>query len=440
MSKFGDIIRMGNRSTLQMPDAFHRKAANINPTARTAVYRDGNPVRTEWTATKAIKDGLKASSWVYSCISTIAENGGAVPWFGGTKDADGNFVQNKTSKLSMFLETLNPNVGSSMILETWIYHLLLTGNSMSVIVRAKDTSQPGSPELPKYLWPVSPDDLKPVPDQNGYIAYYKPSDAYKKLNKVDKIPVEDVIHFMLTNPASLYWGMSPMEAAANSIDTDADAVTWNRYSFKNRAQPAGILKLKSEGTDDQYDDVMADMEKYYMGAEQARTPMVIEADTAEWIQTANGPLEMDFLNGRRFTREEISAIFKVNPVLLGSMDASTYNNVKEAQKQLWNRAIIPILYGFEAALDIQLAQQFGEDQRVAYSLDGIPAIVADTIDKLESIKILWGMGYPLNDAIKAVGARLPEVDGGDVSYVPTNVIPADDINSIASSGSDGNDL
>src|SRR4051812_35743740 len=44
------------------------------------VYRDNHPNFNEWRPDKAIKDGFKASSWVFACVSRLMQAASAVGW------------------------------------------------------------------------------------------------------------------------------------------------------------------------------------------------------------------------------------------------------------------------------------------------------------------------------------------------------------------------
>lgn len=105
--------------------------------------------------------------------------------------------------------------------ELTMQHMLLAGEAFWTTIRN------GQGTIIE-LWPLMPYAVEHIPSKTDFISgyiYHTPSGGRLPL------PPEDVIHHKFMNPNSLYRGMSFVQAAARSIDTDTHAADWNRNFF-----------------------------------------------------------------------------------------------------------------------------------------------------------------------------------------------------------------
>ena len=70
-----------------------------------------------------------------------------------------------------------------------------------------------------------------------------------------------------------------------------------------------------------------------------------------------------------------------------------------------------------------LSSEYGPDVRIAYDLSNIPALQENYAEKLTNAKIMWSMGVPFNIVNQRLELGLDDMDGGDIGYIPTGVIP-----------------
>ena len=397
-----------------------KKAVGLSPEASMHVSRVGAAVVTSWTSSKAIDDGLKASSAVYSCVTMIAKSFAQIPWYAARNKPNSEGVEIlEDHPLTELFRKPHPFMSRSALMERFCMHILLAGNGIFYMAFADG--------LPYYLWPLDPDLISPVPDPNGYLRFYEASQAFKYKSGIEKIPIEKIIHHQLTNPRNPYWGLSPLEANAVVVDTENDAINWNRNSLKNRAMPSGVMAVNDEHLiDDQYDDMAAKMKKHFEGPENAYKPFLLGAD-AKWFPITMNALEMDFLGGREFTRSEICGIFGVDPALIGSEKASTYANKREARKAMWMQTLIPFANAVCQTFDMQLAPHYGEDIVTTYRINHIRAVADYIMDSVEAMQKMWGMGVPFNTVKQVFNMPMADIEGGDVPYIPTSMMPADDM-------------
>ena len=126
------------------------------------------------------------------------------------------------------------------------------------------------------------------------------------------MPPETVLHIRLFNPLDDYYGMSPLEAAARSIDTHNAASAWNKAMLDNAARPSGALVFAaSDGhlTTEQFDRLKSELESNYQGAANAGRPMVLEGGL-DWKEMGFSPKDMEFIEAKNAQRPRGGAGFR----------------------------------------------------------------------------------------------------------------------------------
>jgi HK97 family phage portal protein len=113
----------------------------------------------------------------------------------------------------------------------------------------------------------------------------------------------DVLHLRNFNPLHASRGLSPMSAAAYSIDTHNSAMRWNKALLENSARPSGALVMKSKDGagsaplgDEQYARLKEQMNEDMVVAANASKPLLLEGGL-EWQALGLTPAEMDFNKG-----------------------------------------------------------------------------------------------------------------------------------------------
>lgn len=376
-----------------------------------ARWLSGKPMWTDWSTEKAIKDGLKASVWVYRCINRRAKAIASVPWYVEEWTGDG-WERVPNHPIEVLLAEPNPFMSGQKLMEYMVNHLDLGGNAIWHIVMVQG--------MPVEFWPIIPDTkiIKPVPDRQNFLSHYEftvePGD-------VKKLDPREVIHFRNVDPSNLYWGLAPLQVAAKVVDTDVQAVEWNKVSLQNRAVTDGVFSFEHPLTQTQWEDARKQVREQHQGAENARNPWVLGGG-AKWNQMSLSPVEMDFLNSRKFGREEICAVFDVPSLLVGATDASTYNNYSTARKMFWEDTVAPLLDDIREILDMSLVPFWDPEAlkpgkqakiRVMYDLSTVPAFKEDLTVMVNNARTLWQMGIPLNMINQRLELGFEDIPGGD---------------------------
>ena len=239
----------------------------------------------------------------------------------------------------------------------------------------------------------------------------------------------EVKHFKLWNPLDDYQGLSPLAAAALSIDQNNMVSKHNIALLANGARPSGAIVFKPADdagnrlllTDSQREQLQSDLANRFKGVNNAGRPMLLEGDF-DWKEMGMSPKDMDFMNQANMTAKDIALCFGVPSQLIGIPDAQTYANVQEARLALYEETIIPLARRIESDLNEWLAPEFGDDISISYDIDAIPAMTERRRRIYENVTSAVRDGIiSRNEARERLG--LEPITGGDEVFIAANLFP-----------------
>jgi HK97 family phage portal protein len=421
---------MARRKLVNNPFEKNANPIDIQPIGYTDMVIDSSKPQAEWerwNTAKAVQEGYKASEWVYTSVSRIATAASSVPWKVYQKQPDGGrkpYLKGKAiHPIEDLLASPNPYMNGGDFFELLTQHLYLGGNGLDRAIMLGG--------VPVALSPVMPDnvDVKASDSAGVLVDSY---DVWKKRgtgNKPENVPASEMLHIKFTDPANLYWGISPLMAVARTVDTDVEAIKWNKISLQNRAVSDGAFIVNQAITPQQWTQLRKMVKEQHQGAKNAHSPWVLGFGM-DWKPMSMTPQELDFINSRKMNRESILAVYNIPPPIAGIYSDATYNNLGIARKGFWLDTIIPFLDNIKAALTFYFKQfkAFGNDWELDYDLSGVEALRDTLADRIAAAKNLWMMGVPLsvlNDRFE-FDIDLTNVDFVDVPFV-AGVKSADDV-------------
>jgi len=387
------------------PKAVTRKIEKLN---LASALTPGAPIYSDMTVKKAVREGYKMSVFVYRGVRTIIQAASAIPWYAFADDGT-PLPEHELTKLM-----LHPNLefsGQDMI-EIIIGHLCLTGNALwqPIMTNGRITE----------VWPVMPDLVQPIPSK----APGKWLDGWQ-INEESRqriVPPETFIHFMQTDPGNPYWGIGPLMAAARTIDTDNEAQDTQKVSMQNRGIPSGILSpTDSEMTADELEEIKKRFKAEHGGKISRREPWILNKGI-KWEQMSLSAVEMDYTASRLQNKRDVSAALGISPIFLGDLEQSSYNNMMEARKALYQDVVIPMLDDIRATLRMRVAPAYGVD--IGYDTSNVEALRDDFNKKVTSAQTLWAMGVPFDQINNRLEMGFEEFTGWDRSYIPFSLMPA----------------
>jgi HK97 family phage portal protein len=301
----------------------------------------------EWRTDRAIREGLKSSTYVYACINIIAKSVASVPWYVYKQDRNGDWVQQKMHPLATLIDRPTPWHSRKDLMTGMIQHLYLGGNSLHTKVRAGG--------VVVELWQLQPDWIRVFPSAMDWIDKYQ----YHKDGIITDIKPADIMHNKFLDPANPYWGLAPLQAGARAVDIDVEAVRYQKVGLQNMAISDGVFTFDHPLTQDQWNEARAMVREQHQGIDNAHTPWVLGAG-ANWQQMSMTPKDIDFIESRKFTANEICSIFQVPPPMIGILDKANYNNIETARKIFWLDTIVPLLEDIKDSFNLSLTPNLAQ--------------------------------------------------------------------------------
>lgn len=343
--------------------------------------------------------------WVRKAVNVITT--AAAPLPRRVVALDGTPVPNHP--LTALLARPNAQMDGAEWVEICLVDKLLGGEWFSELV----TDQRGRPA---ELWPRRPDEvwIEADPAYPGYpipLAYHIPA-----LNP-PTIPAALMIHEMFHNPLNPWRGISVIGAAREEIAVDLLTLQNTQRTLKDGTREYAIT-LADMLTQPERDRIDAQLYARY----GRHRPMVLEAGQGV-AAIGTAPDDLEWLQARDYSREAVGALFGVFDEIMG-FGKDTYENFENAYRVFWQLTLLPLTQRMDATLS-HFFRQHGllPTERIATDLSGVAVLQEAVGPKIEAASKLWSMGVPYNVAEAQLGLGTGPVPGGDVGYLPANLIP-----------------
>ncbi|MEI8294995.1 MAG: phage portal protein [Alphaproteobacteria bacterium] len=365
----------------------------------------------QWTPRRydtLAEEGYHKNVIVNRCVNLIARGLSSIPWL--LYRGEHEIAQHP---LLTLLNSPSPRQAGSSFMEEIVSYLLLSGNAY--IEAVLDEHQ-----HPAELYCLRPDRVKVVPGPGGVPQAfdYTVSGQSKRLG-VDPLTGHScVLHIKLFNPLNDWYGMSPLEAAAASIDQHNAVGNHNLALLQNGGRPSGAFLIRSSPnspslTDQQRETLRHDIRDVYEGTRNAGKIIVLEGDF-DWKEMGLSPRDLDFIEGKNVSAREIVQAFGVPPMLAGVPGDATFANYREARFHLWEDTILPLLELLMSELNLWLTPFFQENLSISYDCDAIPALAPRREAQWQ--KIANADFLTINEKRQAVGYT--PIAGGDNFFIP----------------------
>ena len=259
------------------------------------------------------------------------------------------------------------------------------------------------------IWPLRPDRVSVLPDASRYIRGF----VYQGRNGSVAYTADEVVWFRYFNPMDEYAGLSPLAPARLSVDMGKDGLKFNRNFLRNSAQPDFFLLTNETMTDSEVEEFYNRWEARFRGPSNARRPAI--ASFVRDIKTLGfSHRDMDFIQGLRWSLEEVSRAYGVPKPLLSDLERATFSNINTAERIFWRNTMLPEIQFMEEQLTRMLLPKLGyQDLEVAFDLTGIEVLREDENSRVAREAQLLDRGVLTINEVRR-SRDLPDVPWGDV--------------------------
>ena len=258
------------------------------------------------------------------------------------------------------------------------------------------------------LWPLRPDRVRVLPDREKYVRGF----VYMGNLGPVAYTANEMIWIRYFNPLEEHAGLSPMAPLRLSVDMGMDATRFNRNFFKNSAQPDLIFTTEETMSDEEVDEFYERWEKRYKGPGNAHRPAI--ANFIKDIKTLGmSHREMEFIQGLRWSLEDVSRTYGVPMPLLSDFQRATFSNVNAAERLFWRNTMVPEMVLLVEQLNQKLLPLLGyPNLRLEFDLSSVEALREDQMARVDrDVKLLDRGVLTINEVRRR--HNLPDVPWGD---------------------------
>ena len=259
-------------------------------------------------------------SWVRACVDVITKGTLSGGWY-----LEGGEASKK--KVEVLLREPNPEDDFNDILQNISEDLLICGNGFTEnVFQGNDL---------KEIYTLKPTITEVKIDSHGRPTGFAQPDAGVEFGP------DEVVHFKLSTQGRDLMGISPLNSLFTPIETDVYAQAYNKAFFQNAARPRGVFSMKG-ATEDQIKRNREYLRSEFQGPKNAHKDLLLEGEV-DFKDLQKGPQDCEFLELRKFNREEIMSVYGVPPAKLGIIESGNIGGGtgKSQDQTFQNEVVIP---------------------------------------------------------------------------------------------------
>lgn len=192
--------------------------------------------------------------------------------------------------------------------------------------------------------------------------------------------------------------------------------------FGSGCNLTGVLQFKGRLRDEQKEAIRQQWMQIHSSSSIGGGLGVIEGD-AEYIPISQNSADAQMLETREFNITEIARFFNINPILLGDLSHSSYNDIEDAQIEFVTHTLLPIINLLEDEINRKLITNKNNyiDFDETELLKGNKSTMANYYSTLVKNAIIT-----INEAREQLGWN--PIDGADNLIIPYTDINQNTIN------------
>jgi HK97 family phage portal protein len=225
---------------------------------------------------------------------------------------------------------------------------------------------------------------------------------------------EEVLHFKI-NTADGLRGQSAVHLYQDTLDRAAAIISLDKAYFGNAGQVSGLLSPEQPMNPKQAEQALTVWNSSNVGREKAGKIGMLPWGF-KFIKIGSNRSDNQMKEARLGTLQDVSNMTGVDPLLLGSMEGTTFNNVEESNRKLVQFTLRPYLKLIEDEMN---SKCFSREERrrlyVRFNVDGL--LRGDTKSRGDYYLKMRNAGAISPNEIRAMENMSP-YEGGDRYDLP----------------------
>lgn len=244
-----------------------------------------------------------------------------------------------------------------------------------------------------------------------------------------KMAAEDICHIKDFNPyydgtGSHLYGMSPLKAGLRSLDTNNEAITTGAKYLQNQTARGVLMSDEGDINEVQAQQLKEKFRQNYQGSNSAGD-IVITPKKLSWINFGMSASDLSLIEQYNASIKDLCNIYSVPAVLLNNTESSTYNNVIEAKKTLYQNAVIPELNKIKDELNRWLVPAYGDKLYIDFDYTSISEMQEEMDKVVGQMSQAWWLTPNEKRQAMSYGVEADNEKLNDY-YIPMNLVPLQD--------------
>lgn len=350
------------------------------------------------------QDSALTHAAVYACIKVLGESIASLPVNLYKKTPIGAESLDTDSRNLLVAYEPSELYHSFDFRNTMMLHLGLHGNAYALIIR---NGNRGPIEL-RILNPLS---VTPFLTPEGALFY--------NVNSVKlPYPAKDIIHLKGLSADGIV-GKSPIEMHRETIALGIATTNTQGSLWKNGTLINGYLKHPLKMAPDEAERLRNTWKTRYSGGDNAGRTPVLE-NGLEFVPLSLKPADAMFLETAKLSRQDVCALYRVPPHMIGDLERSTNNNIEHQSLEFVRNTLMPYLKIWEHELNRKLLFP-GEKARLYFRFNVDGMLRGDTKSRAEYYTRALGSvsspGWLSEDEVRMLENMNKK--GNDVIYNPS---------------------
>lgn len=343
-----------------------------------------------------------SSVWAFTCITIRADMMAGVEW--EITDANKEPLPDDADAVRVLRE-VNQETNWNDLIRGTESDLLIFGRAYWLKQRKSGPAQ--------GLLRLNPVTMGMTADSTG-IDHFTQTLPDKRID----FPRDDVVYFREYNPLNDLDGLSHLQVAMASANSEINVSEYLATFFKNNAMPPFIMTTEQPMTEPQMEETMAWWRKIFGGAKnQHKVGFAGYGLKPEVVGYPTKDLAMAEVMGE--LRRNVCAIFRVPPSIAGAWEAANYATADAQRKAMIQDVAIPRSEYFSGVIEAEYLADFDTKFRMNWLFDRLAVMAPDKLAEAQRHEGLVQFG------IEDPRAAAEEVDVTPVGdYVPNGAIPA----------------
>lgn len=240
---------------------------------------------------------------------------------------------------------------------------------------------------------------------------------------VKTYPRDQIVYFRGYN-VDADEGTSPLEALRRTLREEWSSGEMREQIMRNGARMSGYLlrpKDAPDWSDTARDRFKRSWQAQYAGSGPGAGGTPILEDGMTFTPVSQTARDLQYIEGRKLTREEVAAAYHVPPPMVGILDHATFSNITEQHKMLYQDCLAPLLCMIEEEIELQLLPDFEPlPERFYCEFNLREKLTGSFEERADAIQKAVGAPTMTVNEARALDNR-PPIDGGDTLIVPLNV-------------------